>query len=263
VLLENLVLKQCKAITTICDGLRTEIIARGFNADKITVIPNAVDPLAFNAQTRIDAQLQQSLMLQNKTVIGFIGSFYHYEGLQLLLMALPAMLQKNSKIKLLLVGGGKENELLRKRVEELGLHNHVIFTGRIPHDQIHQYYSLIDIFIYPRLPMRLTELVTPLKPLEAMAQKKMVIASDVGGHRELIKDGYNGFLFKANDIDSLSDTVLKVIDSRKQWPAIQSAGRQYVETERNWTNVTKQYFAIYKRLTNNNQQSLKQPSSVH
>ena len=53
------------------------------------------------------------------------------------------------------------------------------------------------MLVYPRLSMRLTELVTPLKPLEAMAQGRLVLASDVGGHRELIRDGETGTLFKA------------------------------------------------------------------
>jgi PEP-CTERM/exosortase A-associated glycosyltransferase len=262
VLLENWVLKHCTAITTICEGLRSAIVARGFDANKITVIPNAVDPDVFKPQTTIDAELQESLSLKNKTVIGFIGSFYHYEGLQLLIQSLPAILKQQSNVKLLMVGGGNEEQPLRKLVKKLGLNKHVIFTGRVPHDQVQRYYGLIDIFIYPRLPMRLTELVTPLKPLEAMAQKKIVIASDVGGHRELIKDGHTGFLFQANDVESLSDTVLKVVDNRNQWHVIQDAGRHYIETKRNWKTVTKRYLTAYKKLTRYHHLPLKQSGNI-
>jgi len=115
----------------------------------------------------------------------------------------------------------------------LQLESFVIFTARVPHDQVQDYYNLVDIFVYPRLAMRLTELVTPLKPLEAMAQGRLVIASDVGGHKELIKDQENGVLFKANNVDSLVTCVLNLLAHSERWPAIRQTGRQYVEQERN------------------------------
>jgi len=108
----------------------------------------------------------------------------------------------------------------------------------------------VDIFIYPRLAMRLTELVTPLKPLEAMAQGRLVIASDVGGHKELIKDQKNGVLFKANDADSLVVCVLNLLANSESWPAMRQAGRQYVEQERNWPNSVANYKQVYLPLLN-------------
>ncbi|MGZ8165936.1 MAG: TIGR04063 family PEP-CTERM/XrtA system glycosyltransferase, partial [Methylobacter sp.] len=243
--LETYVFRQADAITTICEGLRADIAKRGIAAEKITVIPNAVDIEQFTYGVEPDQDLRTQLGLQNKIVLGFIGSFYAYEGLPLLLEALPKILEKQPETRLLLVGGGPQEALIKQKTSELGLEKQVIFTGRIPHDQVQDYYNQVDIFIYPRLPMRLTELVTPLKPLEAMAQGRLVIASDVGGHKELIKHQNNGYLFKANDADALAATVLDLLTQPQQWKNLRVAGRLFVEQERNWAKSVSNYKMIY------------------
>ncbi|MBL1275784.1 MAG: glycosyltransferase, exosortase A system-associated [Ectothiorhodospiraceae bacterium] len=244
-MLETSVLKKAAGVTTICEGLRSDIVARGVSSEKVTVIPNAVDIAAFTAGQSIDEALVQKLGLQNKQVIGFIGSFYAYEGLLLLLQSMSEMLKAKPEVRLLLVGGGPEDEKLKTFVADNNLSDKVIFTGRVPHEKVQTYYDLIDVFVYPRLPMRLTELVTPLKPLEAMAQRRLVVASDVGGHKELIKDGVTGQLFPAGDAQALSATVIKLLDSEPQWEAQKDAGRQYVETERNWPVSIARYQKVY------------------
>lgn len=246
--LETSVVKAADAVTTICEGLRGDLLARGVPADKITVIPNAVDIDSFSADATPDEALRTRLGLEGKVVLGFIGSFYAYEGLPLLLDALPAIRRVNPEVRVLLVGGGPQEPLIREKVTAMGLTDQVIFTGRVPHSQVQDYYNLVDLFTYPRLPMRLTDLVTPLKPLEAMAQKRLVIASDVGGHKELIRHGENGWLFKAGDADELSRCVLETLAARAAWPAVREAGRQYVETERNWRVSVERYRPVYGRL---------------
>jgi glycogen(starch) synthase len=114
---------------------------------------------------------------------------------------------------------------------------------------VHRYYELIDVLVYPRLPMRLTELVTPLKPLEAMAQGRLLVASDVGGHRELIRDQETGVLFKAGDVDALAAKVLELLSDRRRWSQLRAAARNFVETERNWTSSVARYRQPYYRLT--------------
>ena len=187
------------AVTTICEGLRGDILGRGIPPEKVTVIPNAVNIENFSMAGIRDVQLATTLGLNENVVLGFIGSFYAYEGLAVLIQALPKMLAGNPKIRVLLVGGGPQEQELKALAARFGVENKVIFTGRVPHDQVQAYYNLIDILVYPRLKMRLTDLVTPLKPLEAMAQGRLVVASDVGGHQELIQDGKTGMLFAADD----------------------------------------------------------------
>ncbi len=246
--LETHVFKRANAVITICEGLRDDIIRRGIPKTKITVIPNAVDIKRFGFGREADPQLQATLHLTNKTVIGFIGSFYAYEGLLLLLEALPEIVRWQPNTRLLLVGGGPQESLLKSRTEELSLADKVIFAGRVPHDQVQKYYDLVDIFVYPRLSMRLTELVTPLKPLEAMAQGKLVVASNVGGHRELIQDGKTGILFNAGSGECLVKAVLALLNNPATWSEMQHAERHYVEQQRTWSLSVADYKAVYESL---------------
>lgn len=247
--LETWALRRASHVTCICEGLRADIAARGIPADKITVIPNAVDARLFAAGSEPDPALIARWGLSGAEVVGFIGSFYAYEGLDLLLDALPAILAHRPDVRLLLVGGGPQEAALKAQAARLGLTDRVVFTGRVPHTDVQRYYDLVDVLAYPRHPMRLTELVTPLKPLEAMAQQRIFVASDVGGHRELIRDGETGVLFKAGDASALADAVAGLLAERGRWPTLRAAGRRFVEEERTWTNSVSRYQAIYGSLT--------------
>jgi PEP-CTERM/exosortase A-associated glycosyltransferase len=247
--LETYALKNASAVTTICEGLRRDIVARGIAADKVTVIPNAVDIDKFAVGGVADLALKQKLGLQDMRLIGFIGSFYAYEGLDVLLRAVPAMLAKQTDLRVLLVGGGPQDANLRQQASDLGIADKVVFTGRVPHEQVQQYYDLLDVLVYPRLSMRLTDLVTPLKPLEAMAQGRVLAASDVGGHLELIEHGKTGVLFKADDPVSLAENVGALLAAQDQWPALRANGRAFVEHERNWPVSVARYKKIYGSLT--------------
>jgi glycosyltransferase involved in cell wall biosynthesis len=178
-------------------------------------------------------------------VVGFIGSFYGYEGLSLLLKALPAMVGRMPSIRVLLVGGGYEEERLRRQAAADGIADKVVFAGRVPHGEVQDYYNLVDIFVYPRERTRVTELVTPLKPLEAMAQGRSVVASDVGGHRELIRDGDTGVLFRAGDAGSLADAVLRVLNDPVLTASMRGKARRFVEAERTWTQSVSRYSNVY------------------
>jgi PEP-CTERM/exosortase A-associated glycosyltransferase len=248
--LESWALRHADAVTTICAGLKSDIITRGVAIDKITVIPNAVDVDGFSGGGAPDKALATSLGLGGKTVLGFIGSFYSYEGLALMLDAMPDLIRARPDIRLLLVGGGPEDERLRAQAKTLGLADEVVFTGRVPHTEVQKYYDLVDILVYPRISMRLTDLVTPLKPLEAMALNKIIVASRVGGHQELIKDGETGNLFTPDDRADLVATILQTLDNRENWDRQRQAGRQFVEQERTWANSVANYAPLYERLKN-------------
>jgi len=247
--LETWALKRADAVTTICEGLRKDIVARGIHADKVTVIPNAVDIDKFSVGGSADLALKTKLGLGDARLIGFIGSFYAYEGLDILLRAVPALAARIPDLRVLLVGGGPQDARLRQMAKDLNIEDKVVFTGRVPHDEVQKYYDLLDVLVYPRLSMRLTDLVTPLKPLEAMAQGRILAASDVGGHLELIEDGKTGVLFKADDPVSLADKVGALLEALDSWPALRANGRRYVEVERNWPVSVGRYPAIYARIT--------------
>jgi PEP-CTERM/exosortase A-associated glycosyltransferase len=243
--METYALKRVDAATTICEGLRAEIAGRGIPAGKITVIPNAVDIEDFSVDGPRDGALAAALGIEGKSVLGFIGSFYAYEGLDILLQALPAMLATNPDIRVLLVGGGPQDQALKQQAQRLGVADKVIFTGRVPHEEVQRYYNLVDVLVYPRLKMRLTDLVTPLKPLEAMAQGRLLVASDVGGHKELIDDGRTGMLFAAGDPQALAHKVLALLAAPQRWPALRAQARRFVEDERSWAASVARYRDVY------------------
>lgn len=245
--LESFALRQADQITTICEGLRADIAARGVSAERITVIPNAVDASVFQFGVEADPNLRHSLGLDGATVIGFAGSFYGYEGLDLLIEAARRMVPWHPNLRVLLVGGGPQEGNLKAQAAAAGLQDHVIFAGRVAHAEVQRYYELIDVLAYPRLPIRLTELVTPLKPLEAMAQGRIFVASDVGGHRELVRHEETGFLFKAGDAAALEKALRDVLARREIWPKIRLQARRFVESERTWTGSVARYRDVYQR----------------
>jgi len=249
--LETYALRRVPRITTICEGLRREIVARGIPGERVTVIPNAVDLETFRIGRRADEQLQKTLGLGSGTVLGFAGSFYGYEGLDLLLEAFAALRPRHPNLRVLLVGGGLQEEALKRQAANLGIDKQVVFTGRVPHETVQRYYDMIDVLVYPRRSMRLTELVTPLKPLEAMAQGRVVVASNVGGHRELIRDRETGYLFEPGNAPKLAETIAAALGEREKWPRMIAAGRRFVEEERNWRRSVQNYVDVYRSLLPN------------
>ncbi|MBK9234553.1 MAG: glycosyltransferase, exosortase A system-associated [Rhodoferax sp.] len=245
--LESFALRRADQVTTICEGLRGDITVRGVPADRITVIPNAVDVAEFQFGKPSDAALRASLGLDGATVLGFAGSFYGYEGIDLIIEAARRMLPSHPMLRVLLVGGGPRDAALKSQAQAAGIGDKVIFTGRVPHQDVQRYYELIDVLAYPRLPIRLTELVTPLKPLEAMAQGRMFVASDVGGHRELVHHGETGFLFKAGDPAALVAALEDLLARRDSWQRIREQARRFVEVERTWTTSISHYRGVYRR----------------
>jgi len=246
--LETFVLRRADAIVTICDGLRRDVVSRGVDQSRVSVVANAVDRDLLEAAPKFELVPQALQSLAGRKVIGFFGSFYSYEGLDLLVSAIAALKRTHYDVALMLLGSGPDDASLRRQAEQLGVGRDVTFLGRIPHEQVAAFYRHIDMFVFPRRRMRLTEIVTPLKPLEAMAAGALVIASDVGGHRELIDDGATGVLFRADDVDALVEVIKRAFDQPERYQAMRESGRRYVHRERTWPQVAKGYLPVYESL---------------
>lgn len=244
--LETQIVNRADAVFTICQGLRDDLIRRGVRAGKIGVMPNGVDLSMFGDPPARDDALANELGLSPDTpVIGYIGSFYDYEGVDDLIDAMPILRREHPDARLLLVGAGEMDGEWRARAAALPEPDAVIFTGRVPHAQVERYYSLIDVLAYPRKRSRLTDLVTPLKPLEAMAQRRIVAASNVGGHRELMTHGENGFLFTPDDPAACAEALAEVLEAREEWDAIRDRGVAHVRARHDWHMNAARYLDVY------------------
>ena len=241
---ETRVFRKAHAVVTICEGLRGEVLSRGIPTEKVFVAPNAVNADDFQPRPK-DRELAASLGLGEGPVFGFFGSLFDYEGVEDLIDAIPAVSRNIPHARFLIVGSGEKENQIKEKVASFGPDAPVIWRPRVPHAQIMSYYSVADCLVYPRRRVRLTELVTPLKPLEAMAMKKPVIASDVGGHKEMVEHEKTGLLFQAGNLDSLASTICRMATDGKLRESLAEAGIQYVLECRNWQTVSANYIPAY------------------
>jgi PEP-CTERM/exosortase A-associated glycosyltransferase len=231
-------------VVVICNGMKQELEGRGIPSDTIDISWNGIDPGSFQPGEP-DREFAREHGLEGKRVLGFLGSFYGYEGLELLLSAMGALRERGDDLRLLLVGGGPREQALRDQIRREGLEQVVVMPGRIAKERIPGLYGLVDILVYPRYSTRLTELVTPLKPLEAMAMGKPLVASDIGGHRELIQDRRTGLLFSPGSVPSLVSAVETILDDDALRADLVRGGREWVETNRAWSITTSVYSKVY------------------
>lgn len=244
--LETRVAKAADALFAICEGLKHDLAARGIAAERIHVMPNGVDLALFGDPPPRDAALAAELgIAPGAPVIGYIGSFYAYEGVDDLIAAMPLLRETHPAARLLLVGAGPMDAAWRGAAAALPDPQAVIFAGRVSHAAVERYYSLVDVLAYPRKAQRLTDLVTPLKPLEAMAQQRLVAASSVGGHRELIADGVTGTLFAPDDPAACAAALARLLSAREGWAEMKARALAHVRTHHDWASNVRRYLSVY------------------
>ncbi len=246
-LFESVLTSAADHIITLTSGMREEMVGQGVPAEKISIAYNGVDADLFQPRPR-DEKLAAELRIGPETnVIGYVGSLIDYEGLDDLLTAAAELKKTGKDFKLLMVGDGSAAPSLRQLAVTLEIQDRVIFTGRVPREQVAAYYSLIDIAPFPRKPWNVCELVSPLKPFEAMALEKLVVASDTKGLAESINDGNNGLLFRKGDVGSLTTTLAKAFD-RGLRDSIGTLARQWAIEHRTWDSAGRVCGDVYSRL---------------
>jgi PEP-CTERM/exosortase A-associated glycosyltransferase len=245
--LETYLCKKASVVAVISNSLKEEIKSRGIHESKIKLVPNGVDTQRFAPRPK-DQEIINRHHLDNCTVVGFIGSFFRFEGLECLVEAMKSVVEKEPLARLLLVGDGIESDNIRRLIVARGMEEFVISVGRVPHEDVLKYYSVVDIAVYPRRRHRLTELVTPLKPLEALAMGKAVVGSNVGGIRELIcLDGEvaAGMLFEADNPDDLACQLIRLIRDPDLREKTAKDARATVEKSRSWHSIAAKYCDVY------------------
>lgn len=240
--LETHIAKNADAILTLTGGMRDELIKRGVAPEKITLVPNSCDPSKFVPRAR-DAALGRELGIPDGVpVIGYIGTFVQYEGLDDLTRACGILRRRGVDFRLLLVGS--ENTLtnnhgpIRKAIERIaaeeGITDKVILAGRVPHEQVHGLYSLIDVAPFPRKPQPVTEMVSPMKPLEALSMEKAVLVSSVQALAEMVVPNETGLVFAKGDLSSLADGLERLIRDADLRQTLGRNARDWVERNRTW-----------------------------
>jgi PEP-CTERM/exosortase A-associated glycosyltransferase len=258
--LERYVALRANAVVGISRHILEDLTERGVDPDKLFHVPNGVDAARFTPLPR-DARLAAELGLGSDPVLGFIGSLYRYEGLAWMLRASSQLRRQGVPFQILIVGQGEEMPDIQDAIREVGAQGYVRIAGQVPHDQIRRYYSLMDVMVYPRRSVRLTELTTPLKPLEAMAQAKAVIASDVGGTRELVGPEWPCLLFKPDDVDEYCRQARQLICDERFRRDLGERARQMILREKDWNVQARRYEAVY-ALAKNGRRALRRDSQT-
>jgi glycosyltransferase involved in cell wall biosynthesis len=224
---ETRCMREADLVVTLSETMRRHIIGRGVAADRVHVLPHAVDTAAF-APRRRDGELAVSLGLGARPVVGYISSLVPYEGVETLVEAIALARRSNPEIAGVIVGDGELLPSLEAQATRLGLDGHVVFTGRVEASEVMRYYSLTDVFVCPRQDHEVTRYVTPLKPFEAMAAGSCIAVSDLPTLREAVRDGECGALFAAGDAAILARTIVDLVERPERRRALADAAREHV-----------------------------------
>ena len=234
---ENLVARNASSVMAITSAMKRQLIERGVSSETISIAFNGTDPNRFLPRPK-STTLLDSLGIDKETaVIGYIGSLVDYEGLDDLLMATKALSQSELNFKVLIVGDGERFESLQQTVVANKLSDYVIFTGRVSHEEVEDYYSLVDIAPFPRKPWEVCELVSPLKPFEAMAMEKAVLVSSTEALSEIVTDMETGLVFNKGSIKSLEDKLRILIEKPDLRKSLGKQARLWVKQNRTWNNT--------------------------
>lgn len=239
--------QQATRVLAITGALRDELVRRGVENDKIVLVPNGVDTTRFVPRTR-NEELATELGLAGRTVIGYVGSILNYEGIDLLLDAAAQLRSEGRDVGFLFVGDGAELLEYQERVEREGLADTVVFTGRVPHEEVEDYYSVVDIAPFPRMPLPVCEMVSPLKPFEAMAMGKAIVVSDVAALTEIVEDGRTGLIHRKGDAISLTHALRRLVEDDGLRAQLAGDGLRWVRQHRDWRALAPQVSEVYEEL---------------
>lgn len=242
--LENHIVANADLTFVITEALRQEMIERGGPAERIVVLPNGVHTSDFEPREP-DVSLLNELGLSGRTIIGYAGGLVDYEGLDLLLEAAATLKKHRTDFAVVIVGDGHMEGRLRRLVEQLAIGDVVVFTGRVPHHEVPRYLSVFDITPFPRLPLPVCELISPIKPFEAMAMGKAVLTSSVAALTEIVESEVRGLVFDKGDSADCARQLDRYLDSEKLRTQMGDAGRSWVLEQRDWSDVVAVADAAY------------------
>ena len=256
--LETKVLRAADSVVCISQALKDEAISRGVDANRITLVPNAVnrseiDRVESRAElSAADAEELESTVASlalndSTTVVGYIGSLREMEGVDLTADAVAILADRGHDVRFLVVSGPANKDVLRDHCDELELGETAVIAGPVPHHCVPEYYRLIDAFVVSRPDFRVTRLVTPLKPYEAMLMSRPTILADLPALREIVTEGETGYLHPVGDASGLADVIEGIIRDREGSSTVGASAREWVLEERTWDTIVQRYTEVYSR----------------
>ncbi|MCJ7752106.1 MAG: glycosyltransferase family 4 protein, partial [Armatimonadetes bacterium] len=240
--LDGRVCQRADAVVAISESLRSDLIRRGIPGDKVTVVPNAVDTEVFTPR-EVSVQQRSDLGLSEGPLVLYLGAVRHYEGVEVLLRAFSSVRSRVPRAHLAIIGAGEASQQIASLAAECG--EGVTVMPAVPHESVADFYAAADVVVYPRLSTRATELITPLKPLEAMAMAKAIVASDVGGLREILTDGVTARLVPPGSADTLAAAIVELLEDDSERRRLGEAARETVSRGSTWRQVVQRYMKVY------------------
>ena len=245
--LETRCMADADLVVTLGEAMRDEIIERGVHPDKVIIVPNGVSEEFLRPLPDDGGRLRASLGISpGEYVVGLVSSLVAHEGIGTLLEAVKILNDRGVRTRALIVGDGPERSALQRQAQALGID--AIFPGRVPMSQVRAYHAVLDAFVVPRTPDRVCQLVTPLKPVEAMASGLPVVVSAVKALAEIVNDKVTGRLSPPLDAAALADTLQGLLEDRDLRAKLGANAREWVARDRTWAHNAARYQAAYERL---------------
>jgi glycosyltransferase involved in cell wall biosynthesis len=247
-LVNRLVYRFSDRIIVLSNSAKEELTQRyRIPPGKVEVIYNGIEAGKFKPSGK-GAPVRKRLGIAGKPVIGYIGTFFEWQGTEDLVRAFPLIATKRPEVRLLLVGDGPDFERVRNIIDDLGIGDKVILTGRVPPTEVPHYFEAIDVFVIARPDKIETRTAVPLKLLEAMAMDKAIIGTEVRGLSEVVEDGVNGILIPPGNAEALADKALALLADEPLRRKIGSNARKQVEREFSWARSAEKLWELYEKI---------------
>ena len=232
-------------VVTLTAAMKDRLGGDGVDPATIDLVPNAVDPDLFPLVERNNALAESLGIRRDETTVGYISSLVGYEGVDVLIDACAQLLEMGHRVRCVVVGDGDDRARLEKHAADRGVASEVVFTGRVDRSLIADHYGLIDIFVVPRLPLPVTEIVTPHKPYEALSTGRVLVMSDVGALRPIAEASAAAELFEAGDPAALADVLARLILDPERRRRLAADGAAWVRAKRTWQANGDRYRKLY------------------
>ena len=246
--METKVLRAADNVICISETLREEAISRGVNEDKISVVPNAVDAEVVREESDLFHEMKEKL--EDKLVVGYIGSLRELEGVDLTAEAVSILNQKGVDASFFVLSSESGQHDLRAYCKELGIAENSHIVGPVPHVQVAPFYDLIDVFVVSRPDSRVTRLVTPLKPFEAMRSGTAVVMANLPALAEIVEDGKTGLLFSPEDAHELANLIHQLLLNPAKKKELGSNAKSWLIANRTWPSVISPMLNVYSNQNN-------------